>query len=341
MALEDLILPFAISGVAAVVAGLAVWAFYARCYVTVPPNRALVLFGNRGRSREPRPAPGAASDLRTPRTIVGGRVYMLPWQKGFSYLPLDLLDVDCTVRTGGLGGGSAPPAWEVRLSVRAKIPAEAEILRTAAENLLGRTEEELRLIIRHTVEGSVPAILARLGTGPDNPDWERLAAEIQAAAAPDLVAVGLVVRSLAVKDLRRIPSSDPESTGHTLVSPSPSELPPAVGDLGLRLRGLELRIGQVERSLGIMGAEIVRMARDAPVPILESAVPEIYAGESSTGSSTRPPDAGIDPSSESGAVLPYDSIGGDPAPRSRRRTASSPRDDAGAGATRPLLNVER
>ncbi len=341
MALEDLILPLAISGVAAALAGLAAWQFYARFYVTVPPNRALVLFGNHRRSRDPRPAPGAVSDLRKPRTIVGGSVYVAPWHRGFSYLPLDLLDVDCTVRTGGLGGGSTLPAWEVRLGVRAKIPAEAEILRTAAENLLGKTEEELRLIVCHTVEASVPAILARLGTGPDNPDWERLAAEIQAAAAPDLVAVGLVVRSLAVKDLRRIPPSDPESTGHLQLSSSSLELPPAVGDLGLRLRGLGLRIEQVERSLGIMGAEIVRMARDAPMPILESAAPEIYAGESSAGSSARPPDPGFDLSSESGAVLPYDSIGGDPAPRSRRRTASSPREDAGPGATRSLLNVER
>ncbi len=257
-----LLSPLELFELAAAAGGCAVgaWAACQRLYVPVPPNRALILFGRRALRQARAPESGAALlEARAPRVVVGGGVVLAPWNKAFAYLSLAPIDVEATVRAvHGVEGGSAV-GWEVTLAVQAKIPTEPAALRAAAENLFGLSAPEVALVVRRAVEGSVPLVLSRLGPDEAEPDWDRLASEIQATVAPELVPSGLVVRSVAVLELRRI-------------APGPS--PPPRGDArardgkgsGTRTAAEELdgRLARIERGLEAMAVRVERWGRDAP-----------------------------------------------------------------------------
>ena len=257
-------------GIAAAAAG-GLWAVYTRCNVRVPPNRALVLYGR----RTPRPtteSPLIPSDvtLRRPRIVVGGRALVAPWDRGVGYLSLAPIGVDVMVRSMHALEGTRASGWEVRVQAQAKVPAEPGFLSVASENLLGRTEEEVRSLIARTLEGVIPAVLARIKPDDGEPDWDRLAAEIQACAAPDLVSMGLAIRTLTVTELHRIlpPSSAPTAVP---AKPDPDG-ERAVGALDSRLSGLDARLARAERGVRILGAEILRATR-GPEPELRSPIP--------------------------------------------------------------------
>lgn len=304
---SDLVLPAAIVGTL-VVGAYASWRFYHRYYQAVPPNRALVLYGGH-RPRDPS-VTDASVEVRPPQIVVGGGVFVPPWRRGSDSLSLNPLDVDARVSVSSGTAETAEAPWEVRLSVQVKIPAEARMLRTAAENLLGRSEPEIRALVIRTVEAVAPAVILRELSGDPHSPWDRLAAEIQATLAGELVALGLEVRSLSVTSLRRLSTQE----GADLVSlgaPQLSrELLRASGDLGVRLRGAEVRLDRTERSLGLLGAEVMRLGRDtSQFPVLP-------------------------------ALQPYDSTGEEHSPRSTARGSRGADSGGSGGATRPLLDTE-
>jgi len=334
--LEDLILPASAYAAAAAAAGALAWALYVRFYVPVPPNRALVLFGHRAsavRAEAGRLPTASDAEVRRPRIIVGGGVFVAPWNRGVGHLSLDPVVVDLTVRSMHALEGSRASGWETRIRLQAKIPSDPGPLVTAAENLLGKSEEEVRAIVRHAVEGAVPAVLARLRPEQGEPDWERLAAEIQACVAPDLIALGLVVRTLSVTELHRISPMDPSAP--TTPAP-PARVGPPAGDppsVGSSLATLNARLARAERNLGIMGAEVLRIAREATSSF-----------EGSTPNSVFDLPLGFD---GNGAALAlgspadptYDSIGGERSPRSARPSREGRAGD-GEREPRPLLDTE-
>ncbi|HYB77200.1 MAG TPA: hypothetical protein VEE83_00770, partial [Thermoplasmata archaeon] len=185
-----------------------------------------------------------------------------PWNKAFTYLPLGPIDAEATVRAVHSVEGGAAAGWEVSLAVQAKIPAEPEALRAAAENLFGMSREELVALVRRAVEASVPLVLARLGVSDSEPDWDRLGAEIQATVAPELIPSGLIVRSVSVRALQRIA---PATTGAPRAEVRAR--PPPLPGPGSRPSGeLQSRLNRIERGLSVMGAQVDRMIRERDVP---------------------------------------------------------------------------
>lgn len=251
--------------VAVAAGGLAAaWWILERTYTAVPPNKALVLFGRRSALAARRgDGPGsAASPEREPRILIGGGAYLAPWNRSNAYLSLAPIDVETTVRALRALEGVAAEGWEIGLQVQAKVPAEPRALRAAAENLLGLGDDELRAYVRRTVEGVVPTVLARLRSRDGEPDWERVASEIQAAVAPELVTAGLLVRSVCVRELHRIaPSARPERPveGRRRAgwAPNGPSVPAGRDDS-------ELRLGRVERGLREIAADLARLLRDEP-----------------------------------------------------------------------------
>lgn len=266
MGLDDLILPIAASCAAAATAGGLVWAIYARCYVTVPPNRALVLYGRRS-SKVPADSgiPPADINVHRPRIVVGGGVFIAPWNKGVGRISLDPVSVDVSVRSMHVLDGTRASGWDVRLQIQVKVPTEPGSLSRAAENLLGKTDEEIQSLIRRTVQAAVPAVLSRIPTDGGGPDWDHLAAEIQASVAPDLVAWGFIVQTLSVTELRRVLPVE----GSTSLSIERSI--PHAGTIGDRdttnalLGGLDARLARTERNLGVVAAAIVRRNQEMVV----------------------------------------------------------------------------
>lgn len=265
MGLDYLIWFISASGAAAGATGGLLWAIYARCFVPVPPNRALVLYG--GRSRRARSDPGVAPpdvDVQHPRIVVGGGVFVAPWNKGVGRLSLDPVPLDLSVRSLHVMAGSRTAGWEVRLQVRARIPAEPGSLTRAAENLLGKTDEEVRTLLQRTVEGAVPSVLSRVRDDEGDPDWDRLAAEIQAGVAPELVPWGFVVQTLSVTELRHILPAD-LATSFPPAKPVSWEGSPA-GDraqVAAWWSGVESRLARTERNLATLGGLMARMRQES------------------------------------------------------------------------------
>jgi hypothetical protein len=307
MELSDLVLPAAVLGSLAVGAYIS-WRVYHRYYQAVPPNRALVLYGGH-RPRESA-STGASVDVRSPQIVVGGGVFVPPWRRGSDSLSLSPIDLEARVlvASGSAEAGDAP--WEVRLAGQVKIPTEPHMLRTAAENLLGRSEPEIRALVVRTVEAVAPAVVLRELTNDPHAAWDRLAAEVQAAVAPELIALGLEVRTLSVTHLRRLSSQERGELATLPGSHVSRDLLWASGDLGVRLRGVEVRLDRTERSLGLLGAEVMRLGKDS------SQFPELPA------------------------LQPYDSTGDEHSSRSSLRGSRGAADGGAGGSTRPLLDAE-
>ena len=312
MGLDDLVwLLLESATIAGAAAGL-LWALYAKCSVPVPPNRALVLYGRRA-SRPSGETGLYPSDItvRRPRIVVGGRAFVAPWDRGVDRLSLTPIAVGVTIRSMHALEGTRASGWEVRLQAQAKIPAEPGFLAVAAENLLGKTEEDVRALLGRTLEGAVPAVLARLKPEEGEPDWDRLAAEVQASVAPDLVALGLAIQTLAVTELHRIvPATPPAAVPATRPVPV-TDANGAPAALGSMLRDLDSRLLRTERNLRIIGTELLRLSREAtrePDGSREGSVFDLPLGSEAPVPAL---------SAAAAPPLVHDSIGGDRSPRYR------------------------
>jgi hypothetical protein len=333
--LASLIVPVAAAGAAASVSAGIAWLLYARFFVRPPPNRALVLYAG-GATRGAGESRGAAGpvEIRAPRIVVGGRVFVAPWNRSLAYLSLSPVDVEVTVRSLHTLSGGAASGWEARIGAQAKVPADPEALTAAARSLLGKGEEEIRSLVRQAIENAVPPLLARYGPTEPAPDWERLGAEIQAAAASDLVAAGLVIQNLSVRQLLRIAPPGPAPAAGRPALPRASTAPLEADD---RLHaGVDLRLARLERSVGVLGAQIDLLVREGAVP--PARVPAGIRLEALAGPKAEP-SAVREPATAPGRGAVHDSIGGESPSRSRTASRGAP-PDAGAGEPRTLLDTE-
>ncbi|HLM70042.1 MAG: SPFH domain-containing protein [Thermoplasmata archaeon] len=334
MALGDLILPATIGGIACAAAAAFSWVVYSRFFVRSPPNRAVVLYGGQGPiSRNPLRPQSETAEVHPPRIVVGGTVFVAPWNRSVGYLSLVPVEVDLTIRSLHSLAANAASGWEAQIGVQAKIPSDPSFLATATENLLGKDEEGIRTVVRRAVEGAGPAILARHGPSDPEPDWEALAAEIQAAVAAELVAVGLIVQNLSVKQLVRLTrgagaaaltASRPEMPRSTTADPE-GEAPPSTG--------IDLRLARLERSVGVLGAQIDRVVQDGALPRgrLAAGV-RVDPVPSTTGEVSVP-------GSRPGRGSVHDSMGGDSPPRPHPTSRSGPSSEE-KGDSRSLLDTE-
>ncbi len=260
-------------------------------------------------------------------------MFVAPWNRSIGYLSLTPVEVDVTIRSVHSLAANAASGWEVQIGIQAKIPSDPSFLATATENLLGKDEEGIRAVVRRSAEGAGPAILARHGPSEPEPDWEALAAEIQAAVAAELVAVGLVVQNLSVKQLVRLTrgvgaaaltASRPEMPRSTTAEPE-GEAPPSTG--------IDLRLARLERSVGVLGAQIDRLVQDGALP--RGRLPpgvRVDTSPSTTGE-------GPAPGSRPGRGSVHDSMGGDNPPRPHPASRSGQPGEE-KGDSRSLLDTE-
>ncbi|HEV2165772.1 MAG TPA: hypothetical protein VGS23_02160 [Thermoplasmata archaeon] len=305
---EDLLVPIAISGGLATAITAGAWSLLTKYYVPVPPNRALVLYG--GRTTLPGRTPAEQTgrvELSPPRILVGGGAYVPPWRKGAGFLSLEPIDVDATVRVRPAGAHTLGPGWEAAISIQVKIPAEPGMLRAAAENLLGKSVEEIRRMVGRAVEGATPPVLIRLDVDEGPEDWERLAAELQASVARDLVVNGLAIRTLSIKELRRLPGLREDPIGE------PPSYVPSVEFLSESFdptnpfASIEASVGRFERRM---------------------------AAETASASSYRAPPAAI-------RILPPEDPSGSPLPALEARAPATGAPELGGGRWRQLWGSKK
>ena len=158
---------------------------YSNRYRRVPPDAAMVVFGR------------GYGELGF-TIIKGGGKFIIPIVEEVSFLPLDVRTLDVSVPSVVTKEG-------VQLGVEAvaqvKISSDATLLKTAAEQLLHKSAEEINYVATRSLEGFIRGVCARLSVEEINEDRAKVAAEIQDVAVEELSSMGLQVVSFTIRDL--------------------------------------------------------------------------------------------------------------------------------------------
>jgi flotillin len=190
---ESGIIVLAVSGIVTVVILFIV--VYASRYVKVGPNQVLVISGRRRAVRNP---DGSLSSVGF-RIRVGGGAFVWPVLERVDVLSLELMTLE--VRTPEVYTGQGVPIVVDGIA-QIKIRGDDVSIRTASEQFLGKTQQEIAQIALQTVEGHLRAILGTLTVEEVYKNREAFAARVQDVAATDLVNMGLSVVSFTIRDIR-------------------------------------------------------------------------------------------------------------------------------------------
>ena len=158
---------------------------YSNRYRRVPPDQAMVIFGK------------GYGELGF-TIIKGGGKFIVPILEEVSFLPLDVRTLDVSVPSVVTKEG-------VQLGVEAvaqvKISSDESLLKTAAEQLLHKSPEEINYVATRSLEGFIRGVCARLSVEEINVDRAKVAGEIQDVAVEELSSMGLQVVSFTIRDL--------------------------------------------------------------------------------------------------------------------------------------------
>jgi len=190
---ESGIIVVAVSGIVTVVILFIV--VYASRYVKVGPNQVLVISGRRRPVRNP---DGSVSSVGF-RIRVGGGTFVWPVLERVDELSLELITLE--VRTPEVYTAQGVPIVVDGIA-QIKVRGDDVSIRTAAEQFLGKTQQEIAQIALQTVEGHLRAILGTLTVEEVYKNREAFAARVQDVAATDLVNMGLSVVSFTIRDIR-------------------------------------------------------------------------------------------------------------------------------------------
>ena len=147
---------------------------------TAGPNEALFVSG------------GCCGASEKKVMIVGGWAWAWWCLTDVQYLSLGVMTLEPKSQ-------NVETVYGVPISVTAvaqvKILKEHELLRTAAEQFLGKNEQEMRYTILQTLEGHLRAILGTLTVEEIYKDRERFAEEVKQTAKPDVGKMGIEILS--------------------------------------------------------------------------------------------------------------------------------------------------
>jgi len=158
---------------------------FATRYRRVPPDAAMIVFGNR--------------QGKMGFTIVkGGGRFIMPIVEEVSYLPLDVRTLDTKVASVVTMQGVMV---DIEVVAQIKISSDERLLQTAAEQLLHKSPEEISYVAIRSLEGHIRGVCARLTVEEINADRDKVAAMIQDVACHDLNYMGIDVVSVTIRDL--------------------------------------------------------------------------------------------------------------------------------------------
>lgn len=165
-----------------------VLAVYASRYKKVPPDKAMVVYGRKMH-------PGSNIGYHV---LSGGGKFILPIIENTDILDLGVkevvLELD-NVRTDP-NEGSAPV--RVKLTVLYKISSEPNAMMSAAECLLGKTEEEIKRMVEVVIEGTLRSIATTMTPRSIDLEREVVGVKIGVQALHDLQQIGIEIRALAI-----------------------------------------------------------------------------------------------------------------------------------------------
>lgn len=162
-------------------------AIWASRYVRVGPNRVLIVSG-----RQHQLADGTRRGFRIVRS---GGTFVFPVIEKAEALSLEVLSIEMPkLRVSAAG---APV--EVDCLAQVKIKGDEASILAAAEHFLSKNEDGMKNIVRPVLEQHVRAVLGSTSEQELDGDPAGRAARVEAAAAKDLVKMGLGVVSLSIQ----------------------------------------------------------------------------------------------------------------------------------------------
>ncbi|HKZ89415.1 MAG TPA: SPFH domain-containing protein [Thermoplasmata archaeon] len=160
-------------------------------YKKVPPNMAMVVYGRRQRG----------TGGRGYKVISGGAKIIIPVVESIEWLRLDVRTLDLVVPDIVTDVKRSGAKINIKAVAQVKVSSDEATLNTAAENLLGKTEQAVNEIALKTLEGHVRGVCATLTVEEVNSDRDAIASKILGMAGNDLRNMGIEIRSFVIKEI--------------------------------------------------------------------------------------------------------------------------------------------
>lgn len=133
------------------------------------------------------------------KIVKAGGTFVWPVVQSTSFLTLQVHTLD--IRTPEVYTMHGVPVM-VDGVAQIKVKGDLESIATAAEQFLGKPDEELKNIATQTLEGHLRAILGRMTVEDVYRNREEFARNVQEVAASDLNKMGLQIVSFTIRDVR-------------------------------------------------------------------------------------------------------------------------------------------
>lgn len=160
-------------------------------YTKVGPNQVLIVSGMKHKMED-----GSKVGFRI---VKGGGTFVMPVFEKVDILSLELLTID--VQTPEVYTSKGVPVKVDGVS-QIKVKGDDVSIRTAAEQFLGKSQDEIRNIATQTLEGHLRAILGTMTVEEIYQNRDAFASKVQEVAAGDMANMGLGIVSFTIRDIR-------------------------------------------------------------------------------------------------------------------------------------------
>ena len=167
----------------------------AKRYKKVGPNQVMVISGRRHRLKV---ADGSAEQTGY-RIRKGGGAFIFPLLERVDMLSLEVITLDITTPEVYTKPGVPIVVDGV---AQVKIKGDETSIRTAAEQFLGKTVDQIKQVALQTVEGHLRAIIGTLSVEDIYRNRDQFATSVQEVAVADMANMGLTIVSFTLKDIR-------------------------------------------------------------------------------------------------------------------------------------------
>ncbi len=191
--MEETNLAFVIVGLALAFI-LAIYAV-ARRYKKVGPNQVMVISGRKYKIKTP---DGRVDEVGF-RIRRGGGAFILPLIEKVDLLSLEIMTLDITTPEVYTMPGVPIIVDGV---AQVKIGGDERSIRTASEQFLGKTPDQIKDIALQTVEGHLRAIVGTMTVEDIYKNRDQFASSVQEVAVSDMANMGLQIVSFTLKDIR-------------------------------------------------------------------------------------------------------------------------------------------
>src|SRR3989442_15891014 len=175
-------------GVLVALAVLGLIGAYAARYKKVPPDAAMVVYG--------RAFGGKGYDVRR-----GGGKFIVPILESYRFLPLGIRTLDVVVNEIVTDVTRSGARVNIKAVAQVRISDDQDVLRTAAGQLLHKSDTEINEIALKTLEGHVRGVCATLTIEQINSERDIIASKILTMAGEDLKNMGIEIRSFVIKEI--------------------------------------------------------------------------------------------------------------------------------------------